>query len=117
MVSPSSAQPYPLTWPTPGAAVITVDGHVDLRSTGRLRAAVDTAISEDADVVVLDLSGVSFMDSSGLGAVVGAMKACRQVERDLRVAGVSGRVADLMRLTQLDRVLELHGTVGDALDA
>ncbi len=63
--------------------------------------------------VVMDLSGVNFLDSSGLGAIVSALKLLRG--RKLELAGLTPVVAKVFRLTQMDQVFILHRAVSDIL--
>ena len=64
--------------------------------------------------VVLDLSAVDFVDSSGLGAIVGAMKQLKRTAR-MDLAGLTPSVAKVFRLTPMDTVFDLYDTVDDAL--
>lgn len=70
--------------------------------------------------VVLDLEQVDFLDSSGLGAVVAAMKHLGK-ERSLELAGLSPKVSRVFRLTRMDSVFTIHATaevaMGPATDA
>lgn len=96
------------------------DGIVLLRLAGRLDAAnapalerTLTAARGEAPRLLLELSAVDFLDSSGLGALVGALKSCRRAGGDLRLAAPSAPVARLLRLTALDRVFAV-GSDGEA---
>ena len=64
--------------------------------------------------VVLDLSAVNFLDSSGLGAVVAVMKLLMPV-RKLELAGLTATVEKVFRLTRMDSVFTIHSTVPGAL--
>ena len=66
--------------------------------------------------VVLDLSQVAFIDSSGLGAIVAAMKQL-DPDRRLDLAGLTPTVDKVFRLTRMDTVFTLYPTLGEALDA
>jgi anti-sigma B factor antagonist len=77
-----------------------------LRGEGRL--------DEGGPRIVVELSAVTFMDSSGLGALVGALKTARQAGGDLRIAAPSEQVVMVLQLSNLDRVLTLFDTAGDA---
>ena len=63
--------------------------------------------------VVLDMSEVNFLDSSGLGAVVATMKLLGP-ERKLELAGLTPTVAKVFRLTRMDTVFKIHATLADA---
>ena len=64
--------------------------------------------------VVLDLSTVDFIDSSGLGAIVAAMKQMNG-QRRLDLAGLTPTVDKVFRLTRMDTVFNLYGTLEDAM--
>ncbi|MCP5035982.1 MAG: STAS domain-containing protein [Rhodobacteraceae bacterium] len=73
-------------------------------------------LSEDApERIVLDLKVVEFVDSSGLGAVVAAMKQVG-TERSLELAGLTAMVAKVFALTRMDSVFKIHTNVDDALN-
>jgi len=65
--------------------------------------------------VILDLSQVNFLDSSGLGAVVSAMKQLGPGRR-LELAGLTPAVDKVFRLTRMDGIFSIHGSVAGALD-
>ncbi|NNE52143.1 MAG: STAS domain-containing protein [Sulfitobacter sp.] len=66
-------------------------------------------------LVLLDLSQVDFIDSSGLGALVGSMKALAP-ERELRLAGMTPPVRKVLELTRMDTVFTLYDTVDAGLE-
>lgn len=92
-------------------AVLTLDGRLNMTSAASLRSAVEEITDAGTSKVVVDLGAVSFMDSSGLGALIAGLKRCRQQQGDLRIAGVNDQVATVLRLTNLDRVLRPHESV------
>jgi anti-sigma B factor antagonist len=63
---------------------------------------------------VVDLSGTAFIDSSGLGALIAALKKARQAGGDLRIVGPTEQVRTVLGLTNLDRVLRPFDRVEDA---
>jgi len=95
--------------------VLRVDGRLNMVSAASLKSAIDDAVNAGKSRVVVDLSAVSFMDSSGLGALIGGLKKTRQASGDLRIAGVAQQVATVLRLTNLDRVLRPYADVEAAL--
>lgn len=97
------------------AVVLRPTGRLNLTTATLLRQSVAAEVDEGRTKVVLDLAGVSFVDSSGLGAIVGGLKSARQAGGDLRIAAAGEQVRTVLDLTNLDRVLRPHGTVEDAL--
>jgi anti-sigma B factor antagonist len=65
--------------------------------------------------VVIDMEGVSFVDSTGLGSVIAALKQIRNRQGELRLAAPNQQVRVVLELTTLDRVFPYYATVEDAL--
>ncbi len=99
-----------------GYGVLRPEGRLNMVAAPRLRSAIDRMLEDGSTRLVLDLADVSFMDSSGLGAVITGLKRARQAGGDLRLAAAGEQVQTVMRLTNLDRVLQPHTTVEDAAD-
>lgn len=100
---------------TPGSDryLITVSGEVDLATSPDLDVAIIAAIDAGAASVVIDLSDVSFMDSSGLGVIVRALKRCREAENDLDLVITNERVLKVFGITGLDQVIPIHASIQD----
>ena len=93
--------------------VVTVHGELDLSSSGALRAAVETASGDQAPRVAVDLTGVTFMDSSSLGVLVACLKEIGDRGGEMRLVGVSGSPAKVIALTGLDAAFTLDASVDD----
>ncbi|WP_431835960.1 STAS domain-containing protein [Cellulomonas sp. Y8] len=102
---------------TEGAAVLRVQGRLTMAAAGELKAAVDREVAEGRTLVVVDLAETAFLDSSGLGALVGGLRTARAAGGDLRIAGVGQQVRTVLELTTMDRVLRPYATVEDAVGA
>jgi len=74
-------------------------------------------LGEGKKRVVLDLSGVQFINSSGLGLLIGGVNAMRSAGGTLKVAGASEKVRGLIKITKLEQVFELYPTVAEAVAA
>ena len=79
-----------------------------------MRQAVVTAVAEGSRLLALDLSELDFVDSFGLGAVVGALKRVRQRGGELALVCPSSRIRRVFEICDLDRILALHDSI-DAL--
>jgi anti-sigma B factor antagonist len=75
------------------------------------------AIRQGNTQVVLDLSSVKWMNSSGLGVLMGCMTSLRSGGGDLKLVGVSERVKRPIQITRLDQVLSIHETVKSAVQS
>lgn len=94
--------------------VLSCNGRLNMVAASRLKSQVDEIIAGGSSKIVVDLTETSFIDSSGLGALVSGLKAARQAGGDLRLAGAGDQVRTVLSLTNLDRVLRSHPTVSDA---
>ncbi|WP_448630333.1 STAS domain-containing protein [Cellulomonas soli] len=98
-------------------AVVMVSGEIDVSSADALRDGLRALVDEGRTDLVVDLSGVSFMDSTGLGVLVGTLKRVRLAGGRLELVVAGDRLGRLFELTALDQVFSLHPTLADALDA
>ena len=98
-----------------GATVVTVVGSVDLTTAPELRERLLDLITEGHVRIVTDLTGTDFLDSTGLGALVGALKRLRTKEGEMRLVCADGPVRKVFSITSLDRVFPIHETLDDAL--
>jgi len=101
----------------PDIAVIRFDGRLDFLSASDARQQFADVVQDGGRLLVVDLSEVTFIDSSGLGALVGGLKSARQVGGDLRIASPGLQATSLLKLTSLDQVFSAHPTLDDALTA
>jgi anti-sigma B factor antagonist len=100
---------------TPGSDryVITVSGEVDLATSPALETAIIAAIESDTSALAIDLTDVSFMDSSGLGVIVRGLKRCREADKDLDLVITNERVLKVFGITGLDQVIPIHASIED----
>lgn len=107
---------FTVTTSTEGdAAVVAATGELDAHAAPTLAAAVDPLADRPQGTLVIDLSGVDFVDSTGLGVLVGALKRVREAGGRLDVVVTSPRVLKVLGLTGLDVVIPLHASLDDAL--
>lgn len=97
-----------------GVAVIHCTGRLNMTDAPRLKQRVDAIVAEGLPRIVVDLTGVPFVDSSGLGALISGLKTARQAGGDLRIAGAGEQILAVLGLTNLDRILRPHATIEDA---
>ena len=97
-----------------GVAVVRLAGRLDFTSVTDARDQFASAISAGHRKLIVDLSKVEFVDSAGLGSLIGGMRAARQAGGDLRIANPSEQARMLLSLTSLDQVLKVHPTIKEA---
>ncbi len=94
-----------------GTLIIQVaEARIDAASAIRFKDAMREAMAGPAPRVILDLSQVAFLDSSGLGAVVAVMKMLAP-ERQLELCGLTPVVEKVFRLTRMDRIFTIHAAL------
>ena len=100
---------------TPGSDryVITVSGEVDLATSPELDNAIIAAIESGTASLAIDLTDVSFMDSSGLGVIVRGLKRCREADKELDLVITNERVLKVFGITGLDQVIPIHDSIED----
>ncbi|MBV8560638.1 MAG: STAS domain-containing protein [Acidimicrobiia bacterium] len=91
-----------------GTAVVAVRGEVDLYTAPRLWETIDAAIADTPHELVIDLSRVSFVDSSALSVLVKALKRLRPVDGTVVVRGATDQVFMALELTRLTSVLTVE---------
>ncbi|MEJ7893040.1 MAG: STAS domain-containing protein [Solirubrobacteraceae bacterium] len=102
---------------TDPVVVITAAGELDAATVGRLDSAIDEVIREHEHHLVLDVGGVSFVDSTGITALISGLRRLNRSRRRLALACTTGKpVGRALALTGLDHTFECHATVQDAVD-
>ena len=99
------------TRPGQGCAVVEVHGDLDMATSPRLRESLQRLIDGGERQVVVDVTGVGFMDSSALGALVIVFRALLDVGGNLRLAGVQPAVRSVLSITSVDRAIDAFDTV------
>ncbi len=98
-------------------AVLQIAGEIDLYTAQKLRQRVAELIDAGTLHIIADLRGVDFLDSTGLGVLVGSLRRLRIREGSLRLVASGDRIRDLFELTGLTRVFAMHSSVPDAITA
>ncbi|MCP4567873.1 MAG: STAS domain-containing protein [FCB group bacterium] len=94
--------------------VLSLQGKMDLANAGLLKAEVKTLLEAGKCKVHLDMQGVDFINSSGLGALVSIMKEIRVFKGRLTMSGLAPYVNEIFEITQLSHVFEIFDTVESA---
>jgi len=99
----------------PGVVVLEMTGSIRMGPSCRqIELAVDDVIRRQETWVIFDLSGVSFIDSSGVGIIVKSMTRLKELGGTLRLAGVKGMVDGALKLTQINRIIGIYPTASEA---
>jgi anti-sigma B factor antagonist len=92
-------------------------GEMDVYTSPKLRQQVADLAENGTIHVIADLRGIDFLDSTGLGALVGSLKRLRVRQGSLMVVTNGGRILRLFQITGLTRAFALHSCVMDAISA
>jgi anti-anti-sigma factor len=100
-----------------GVAVVRCDGELDGESAARLSSELELALDAIPPVVVVDLCGLTFIDSSGVHVVLRKRVADVAVETTVLVVAAAERIREVFELTALADGVPLHRSLGEALDS
>jgi len=95
--------------------VVVLSGRLDLLVAADVKNQIQRLVSEGWSQLVVDLGEVPFIDSSGLGALIGGLKAARVAGGDFRIARPPEQIRYILQVSTLDRVLTPYPTVEEAL--
>ena len=93
--------------------MVRLEGRLDAAAAPDLLTELLSAIADGKTRLAVDLSKVSFVDSTGLGTLVSSLKAARRAKGDLRLVAPSDQAKKLLRLTTLDRVFRTSEDPGE----
>src|SRR5580704_11140076 len=99
----------------PGSTVIAVSGEIDVYTAPRLREAIVSLTDAGNYRLIVDMEGVEFLDSTGLGVLVGGLKRVRAHDGAIDLVCTQGRILRIFRITGLSRVFNIYDSVDEAL--
>ncbi|MDH6119266.1 STAS domain-containing protein [Kitasatospora sp. GAS204B] len=97
--------------------VVKVGGEIDVYTAPKLREQLVELVNDGSYHLVVDMEGVDFLDSTGLGVLVGGLKRVRAHEGSLRLVCTQERILKIFRITGLTKVFPIHSSVADAVSA
>jgi anti-sigma B factor antagonist len=101
-----------------GVVIVVVDGELDYEASPRLKERLAQHLKGDGQRLVLDLSTVTFIDSTAIGVLAGAAGRLREAgDGSLAVVCVHAKVLQILEITGLDGVVALYSSRDDALAA
>jgi len=99
----------------PDIVVLEIKGRITLGGDSKqLEWTVDKLVNEGQKKVILDLAGVTNIDSTGIGIIVMSAGKVKNAGGELRVAGASAHVEEVLRMTNIDQLVMLHPSAGNA---
>ncbi|WGL50591.1 STAS domain-containing protein [Nocardioides sp. BP30] len=107
---------FEVTHPEDGVGVVVPRGRLNMVSARRLKELLSELVAAGSTRIVVDMGETTFLDSSGLGALIAGLKTARQAGGDLRVARPTEAVRLVFQLTNMDKVLRPRDSVEGAFD-
>ncbi|HYY44994.1 MAG TPA: anti-sigma factor antagonist [Actinomycetota bacterium] len=95
-------------------AVVDVTGEIDVYTAPKLREKLIELVSEGTYDVVVNLEGVDFLDSTGLGVLVGALKRVKAHDGNLSLVCTQDKILKIFKITGLTKVFPIHDSVEEA---
>ncbi len=100
----------------PDATVVSISGSVDIYSSPELRGELKVALDGKVRKLVIDMDGVSFVDSSGLATLIEALQKVQAYSGKLLLCNLSAKVLGVFQLANLDRIFQIRETREAALE-
>jgi anti-sigma B factor antagonist len=98
-----------------GVAVIALGGEVDVYTSPRLKQEMVDLLNKGITRLVIDLSAVEYLDSTGLGVLIGGLKRAREREGDLRLICDNLRILRIFEITGLTKIFDIYRTEDEAV--
>jgi anti-sigma B factor antagonist len=95
--------------------VFELVGSLDIATSPTVRAALTSASERGSHRLVVDLTQVDFLDSTGLGALIGGQRRAKEFNGEVRLVAKEGQILRLLRITGLLKVFAVYATLDDAL--
>jgi len=101
----------------PDVHVIAVGGELDMRASPELKKTIDQVLARGVSLLVVDLTAATFIDSTGIGALVAALKRLTKSGGSLELVCTEQNLLRVFELTGLDRLLSIRASRDEALGA
>jgi anti-sigma B factor antagonist len=100
-----------------GTTIVSVGGEIDVYTAPKLRDKITELVAAGAHDLVIDLEAVEFLDSTGLGVLVGGLKKVRAHDGSLQLVCTQDRLLKIFRITGLAKVFMIHDSADAAVAA
>jgi anti-sigma B factor antagonist len=100
-----------------GVTVIAVSGEIDVYTAPKLREKLISLVEAGSYQLIVDMEGVEFLDSTGLGVLVGGLKRVRAHDGWIDLVCTQSRIQRIFRITGLNKVFSIYDSVAEATAA
>jgi anti-sigma B factor antagonist len=102
--------------PREGVAIIALDGEADVYTSPRIKQEIVDLLNNGSTRLIVDLSRVEYLDSTGLGVLIGGLKRARERDGDLRLICDNVRILRIFEITGLTKIFDIHRNEAEALE-
>lgn len=99
-----------------GHTIVSVGGEIDVYTAPKLRDVISDLVADGNYHLIIDLERVEFLDSTGLGVLVGGLKKARSHDGSVELVCSQERLLKIFRITGLSKVFTIHGSEADAVE-
>ena len=96
--------------PNETSCILTVEGEVDVYTSPQLKQEIVDRADAGVKHLIINLSKVEYLDSTGLGVLIGGLKRLREVEGNLALVGPGMRILCFFEITGLDKIFDIYET-------
>ena len=100
-----------------GVTIVAVEGEIDVYTAPKLRDTITELVSAGVYHLIIDMEGVEFLDSTGLGVLVGGLKKVRAHDGSMQLICRQERLLKIFRITGLSKVFMIHASADAAVSA
>lgn len=95
--------------------ILDLGGEIDMKCAVDLRGEIMTILQEELQSLVVNMSKVEFMDSSGVATLVEALQWCRRHKKELKLVSLQQRVRSIFEISRLESIFDIYGSEEEAL--
>jgi anti-sigma B factor antagonist len=100
-----------------GVNVVSLAGELGMTASADATAYLTAKIEEGRSNLLIDVSGLTYLSSAGLSAILGAMRDARSAGGDVRLAGAEGDIRRVVDMAGIAQVMKIFGTVDEAIES
>lgn len=100
-----------------GHSVLALSGEIDVYSAPQFKQAVTGILDANERHLIVDMNNVKYMDSSGFGILLSAVKRLRPIEGTVNLVGCAAPIDRVLRITKLDTLFNMYPTMDEAMKA
>jgi anti-sigma B factor antagonist len=102
--------------PSEGVAVIALSGEADVYTSPRIKQEIVDLLNNGTTKLVVDLTSVEYLDSTGLGVLIGGLKRARERDGDLKLICDNLRILRIFEITGLTKIFDIYRSEAEALE-